>query len=325
MRRMEPGVTGVNWQVAGGAMLGGAVAVGTLLGLSWWKRRARAARGDRPPQEEKILRPAGYFAMCKLDELSDKLLDMILQSLAGGVVCGVIGLGLWPLVKGLASGQFTLGQVWAEPKAGMLAGVVALGCGGLFWMVRSLQVLWKLEEEIRRWRFGMRGEQAVAEKLARGEVAAAGYRVFHDLPAESRGKKFNIDHVVVGPGGVFVLETKARPRRKAKWDQPEHVVIFDGEVLQFPWCYDKKAPRQVEASAAWLGRLLEGYAPRDVRIHPVIVVPGWFAREPQNHRIRVMNAEYLVEHIARAKPIYEERELAPVVRRLDEACRTLEF
>jgi hypothetical protein len=232
---------------------------------------------------------------------------------------------VWPLAWGLATGQFTLAQVWAAPKSKVLLGLLLLGAAGAGWLIRSCLVVSRLEDSMRRWRFGLRGEQAVAEKLSRGEVAAAGYRVFHDLPAESRGKKFNIDHVVVGPGGVFVLETKARPRRKAKWDQPEHVVIFDGEVLQFPWCYDKKAPRQVEASAAWLHRLLEGYGPKDLVIAPVIVVPGWYARETQKHRIRVMNAEYLVEHIVRAKPIYETRELIPVLTRLGEACRTLQF
>ena len=35
-----------------------------------------------------------------------------------------------------------------------------------------------------------------------------GYRVFDDVPGEGSGGKFNIDHVLIGPGGVFSIETK---------------------------------------------------------------------------------------------------------------------
>src|SRR5436190_1851904 len=92
----------------------------------------------------------------------------------------------------------------------------------------------------------------IAGTVWRAVSAVAGYVVFHDLPAERGKRKWNVDHVVVGPGGVFVLETKARPRRKAKWDQEENVVIYDGKVLQFPWCYDDWAVRQVEFNAKWV-------------------------------------------------------------------------
>lgn len=40
----------------------------------------------------------------------------------------------------------------------------------------------------------------------------AGNRSFHDFPA---GKDWNIDHVAVGPGGVFAIETKTRSKRQS--------------------------------------------------------------------------------------------------------------
>src|SRR6266850_2171445 len=95
----------------------------------------------------------------------------------------------------------------------------------------------------------IKGEQAVAEKLADRGLSAAGYSAFHDVPGSG---DWNIDHVVVGPGGVFVLETKARPRRKAKREQEDNVVLFDGSVLQFPWCYDRDAVPQVVRNAKWV-------------------------------------------------------------------------
>jgi Nuclease-related domain len=58
-----------------------------------------------------------------------------------------------------------------------------------------------------RWRKGARGEEAVARELL--PLETSGYRTLHDLDT-GRG---NIDHVVIGPTGVFVLETKAWRRR----------------------------------------------------------------------------------------------------------------
>ena len=51
---------------------------------------------------------------------------------------------------------------------------------------------------------GERGELVVAEQLE--ELRATGFRCFHDIVRDG----FNIDHVVVGPPGVFVIETKFR-------------------------------------------------------------------------------------------------------------------
>ncbi|HEX6262725.1 MAG TPA: nuclease-related domain-containing protein [Actinomycetota bacterium] len=52
------------------------------------------------------------------------------------------------------------------------------------------------------WVRGLHGERAVAKALER---LPAGYRVIHDLDI-GRG---NVDHVVIGPTGVFAIETKA--------------------------------------------------------------------------------------------------------------------
>lgn len=50
---------------------------------------------------------------------------------------------------------------------------------------------------------GARGEEKVGAAL--GSLETSGYRVLHDIDTG----KGNIDHVVVGPTGVFVIETKA--------------------------------------------------------------------------------------------------------------------
>jgi hypothetical protein len=54
-------------------------------------------------------------------------------------------------------------------------------------------------------RLGYLGERAVGDALP--PLIEAGYRVFHELPAEVKKMTFNVDHVAVGLGGVFANET----------------------------------------------------------------------------------------------------------------------
>jgi hypothetical protein len=61
----------------------------------------------------------------------------------------------------------------------------------------------RVHTDERAWRRGADGEERVAQSLSRLPM---GWYVFHDLTVGSRGA--NLDHVVVGPGGVFVLNTK---------------------------------------------------------------------------------------------------------------------
>lgn len=197
-----------------------------------------------------------------------------------------------------------------------------MGIIALLWAVRAFQAAWRLADDLRNWRFGLRGEQAVAESLADKGVAAAGYVAFHDVPGEG---DWNIDHVVVGPGGVFVLETKARPRRKATRAQEEHVVFFDSKVLEFPWCYDDQAAEQVERNAHWAQEFLAGFGPKDLVIQPVIVVPGWWVESKGNYPIKAMNAKYLVGYLQGAKREFSPEQLETTIRRLDERCRVVEF
>ena len=53
------------------------------------------------------------------------------------------------------------------------------------------------------WRVGAEGEEEVARRLGR---LSEGWRVLHSIPVGEKGS--DIDHVVIGPPGVFTLNTK---------------------------------------------------------------------------------------------------------------------
>lgn len=61
--------------------------------------------------------------------------------------------------------------------------------------------------EERAWRIGAEGEEAIAAQLA---AAGVQWRVLHAVRVGSRGA--DIDHVVIGPGGVFTVNAKNHPK-----------------------------------------------------------------------------------------------------------------
>jgi len=151
----------------------------------------------------------------------------------------------------------------------------------------------------------------------------AGYISFHDIPGNG---PWNIDHVVIGPSGVYVLETKTRARRKPTRKQLDQYVLYDGKVLQFPWCYDRKAVKQVENNAKWVREFIADFAPKDILVQPIIVVPGWYVTSFGKYSVMAMPADYLVRGCLLAdKRKYLPEQLLPLIRRFDERCRDLEF
>lgn len=101
-----------------------------------------------------------------------------------GVLCGAI------LAASAVAGWTWPSQRWA---AGFLGGVAS----AFFILLRLSPPGW-----IENWQQGAWGEMATGKVL--GPLEEEGWVVLHDLPAE-RG---NLDHIVIGPGGVFLLDSK---------------------------------------------------------------------------------------------------------------------
>ena len=74
---------------------------------------------------------------------------------------------------------------------------------------------------------GLLGERLVEGQL--NEIRKAGFDVFHDVILKDVHGTENIDHVIIGPSGVFTLETK---NWTAKGVPQDDRITFDGEVLK---------------------------------------------------------------------------------------------
>jgi hypothetical protein len=69
-----------------------------------------------------------------------------------------------------------------------------------------------IHTEDRSWRLGSRGERLVGRTLRLARPF--GWRTLHAVPVGSKGS--DIDHVVIGPGGVFTLNSKHHRRGKIR-------------------------------------------------------------------------------------------------------------
>lgn len=172
-------------------------------------------------------------------------------------------------------------------------------------------------------RLGLRGEQAIGEKLI--EVAYCGLRTFHDVPGDGA---WNIDHVVVGTQGVFVIETKTRRKPRAgKSDQARWKVLFDGAALQFPHGKDLKAVVQAQANARWLSNYLAKKTGDAVWVEPLVAIPGWWVETTvKDPAVLAVNAKQLASYL-RSLPTARvpASQVNRIIGALEEKCRTLEF
>jgi hypothetical protein len=123
----------------------------------------------------------------------------------------------------------------------------------------------RTRKQVRAMRLGRDGERAVGQALE--QLRRHGYRVFHDI----LGPSWNIDHVVIGPGGVFTVETKtlSKPLRGRA------VIRHEGRTL-------KKGPfdlsnclDQARAQAAYVDAWLKDATGLRYSVQPTLVFPGW--------------------------------------------------
>jgi hypothetical protein len=99
------------------------------------------------------------------------------------------------LAAGVSTGLLT-GAV-ASSSLAWLAGLTA--AAALAWRLR-----FRPKTDTLAWRRGAQGERRTARLLA--SLERNGYQVFHDLAIP--GSAANVDHLVVGPTGVFVIDSK---------------------------------------------------------------------------------------------------------------------
>jgi len=123
------------------------------------------------------------------------------------------------------------------------------------------------------YRLGFEGVRYVAEEL--NQLMADGFRVFHDVPFDN----YNLDHVLVGPPGVFVIETKTRRKPVSNGGEKAYKVTFDGAILHFPKGPDTDALDQVRRNRDTLSKWWSSATGDRIKARGILTIPGWFVEQ----------------------------------------------
>jgi len=280
--------------------------LGAVVGLGIWKVKRRRAR---PPVEFKLLRGPGETLRRRMAKFDEDFIFRIVAAALGPVLITL--LVSWGVLKYRPQ---TWTQLWVGFGLTVLAFVATL-IPAMRWALRGLM-------RYRDDRLGYLGERYVGECLE--PLKEHGWHVFHDVPCETDRKKFNIDHVAVGPGGVWAIETKTRRKGRARPGFEPQKVFYDGKQLIWPWGEDPYGPDQAIDNADWLQKWLSKKTGIKTKVWPVLALPGWYVVDKAGAALRVVRPEWLSEDLPKVGTLLTADQIDLITRQLDERCRNVE-
>lgn len=190
-----------------------------------------------------------------------------------------------PLVVALSVGGGLLAERFIG-SLGWLAGLIVAAYLGLH--------LWSTSSHITAYGIGAEGERLTGRVLDKLD----GYVVLHDRKIP--GSKANIDHVAIGPGGVFVIETK---RYKGEVTVKGDDLFIGGrkktEFIEQTW---REAVNVQTVLAEHMARLA-------LNVVPVLCIHGSSVPWKTVQGVRLVGPRGLKKLISKAKPVLSEEDV----------------
>jgi hypothetical protein len=277
----------------------------TVLGFQLWIKKRR---GSHSPVDFKLLRGPGESLRKRVAKYDEDLVFHL-----GGAAIVPVCVALGTLILILKLHPTTQTGLYLGLGASAVVFLIVLLFAGR-WALRGL-------DRYSNDRLGYLGEREVAEYLS--ALLAKGHYVFHDVPAEGVKKDFNLDHVAVGPSGVALIETKTRRKRPGF---KNHVVIYDGAQLIWPWGKDSHGLEQAKAEAAWLHHWIKQRTGIDTAVKPILALPGWWVDTKGFGDVAVVNPKVIANAVDGRKgpAILAPEQIDLIARQLDVMCRDVE-
>lgn len=227
-----------------------AFAVLSTLGYVWWIGRDKR----RSPLKGKLHHSAGEQLRSRMQEHSDEMMGAWMLMLMSGPLFMLA----WAL-------QFV---PWRHVGFGVREAISIIGAVVLFAL--GLRSFLRHAALRRRAREGLAAERMTAQELNR--LVGSGCQVLNDVPADG----FNLDHVVVGPRGVVMIETKSFKKPPKAAGDRHFKVQYDGNGLLFSDWATTEPITQARNQAQWLARYLRNTIARDIPVVPAVALPGWW-------------------------------------------------
>lgn len=209
------------------------------------------------------------------------------------------------MVGGIAGVMFLLLWIWSKNMASIaslgLPAVIILVIGFKV-VVSSLEKKGKhLKKRAKDANKGALSEERIEAKLT---ALPEEFVSFHDLAFPG----FNIDHVAVGPSGVFVIETKSHG---GKVTNNGNQLLLNGSAP------DKDFINQTWSQTYHIKNLLKQKLGKEIPVNPVLCFTNAFVQVRGTVKgVSVVNGGYLNTHIAKQKPVLDKSQLAQVVASL---------
>jgi hypothetical protein len=273
------------------------IPVAVLSGFIFYERWRRKRRRERPPIQDKLLRTAGYTLSKKIEDLNDSIATFLVAAITSALVLAFV------LMRPDPKNPTADALIW------IVMGVTSAFC---------IAVVFRKAIDLSKYRLGLLGEQFMAEQLHN----LADYRVFHDIPGEG---KWNVDHVAVGPAGVFAIETKCPSKRRSRNKLREHEATFDGATICYPWCEDRDAADQARRNAKWLGNMLTKATGERVVARPIVALPGWFVNLTADSEIKALSGKQVTGYITAQPTTLSAKTIQQIAYQLEQRCRDVEF
>ncbi len=210
---------------------------------------------------------------------------------------------------------------WMDRPGGypLIAALVAM-C--VFVYIYHGRKILQMRTQLHSLRLGYECELAAAQEL--DQLMLHGYRIFHDIPADG----FNIDHLVVGPNGVFAVETKGRSKKdKGAESRKEQAKLrYDGKALHFPDKVETGPIKQTLKQAKWVSQWLTSATGMQVMARPVLVLPGWYINWPrQKTAVAVLPGKKLDRFfLANSNNRLSEEQMKRIVYQVNQKVNDLE-
>jgi hypothetical protein len=154
----------------------------------------------------------------------------------------------------------------------------------------------------RAWRIGAAGEERVAARLAKLQRRDPRWQVLHAIPVGKRAA--DIDHLVMGPGGVFSLNAKHHPNAEI-WVGGDTFMVNGSRT---PYV------RNSRHEAARASKLLTAACGFDVRVSGVIVTVNaadvTIKRAPDD--VFVLTRMHIVRWLRRRPGTLDERTITQI-------------
>jgi hypothetical protein len=215
-------------------------------------------RGKRSPLKEPLLRQAGQSLNDDIDDIIwDKVVNVVYFSL---ILILFAGFEWWRSYKD-------------TPPFPIPITLIALLVSGF-----AIYRVFIVRKHIKNIRLGINGEKTVAQFL---EVNRDNeWRLLNDIPVkEINSVCFNLDHVLVTPKGIFVIETKTIRKPAAGGGK----IAFDGKSISINGGRPNDRPIvQVRAACEWMREFLKRETGKIYDIKGVVVIPGWFVEGVNN-------------------------------------------